>query len=274
MDIFINECSLHGQYFDIAAFERGIRLIFSLVQELQQIKFNQGMMLYADKEGIKQFKVIKSQSFISSLNALPDKSLRQAFIGLLFNQLNAQDWHADQQHVSSDLFTCNDELVTDTCLAEAAERKLIQADFFIGLLLNFYQSKYADLVQLKIIKNEAIQPILIDCADNKNTLQKWLEAIFNLSRYRYDYMARTSPTDEQTVLRDTTLFKLSSLPPYDGRKVYQEVQTNRYWYVDNLHYGHATHLEVFDLQGRHIGEASLDGKLDLTKQDPRKRLST
>jgi len=141
------------------------------------------------------------------------------------------------------------------------------------LLLNFCQSKYGDLTQLKVVKNENSE-IFIDCVDNKNALQAWLEIVFNLSRYRYNYTAQTPPTDEQTVLCDPVLFKLASLPPYDGRKIYQELQTNRYWYVDNLHYGYATHLEVFDLQGKHIGEASLDGKVDMTKQDPRKRLST
>jgi len=272
MDVFINECSLHGQYVDIVAFQQGIQLIYSLVRDLQEVKRDPVMALYTDKEGIKHFRVIKSQSFITSLNALPDKSLRQAFIELVFNKLNAKDWHTDRQHSAEDIFMCGDELVTDTCIAEVTERKLIQTDL-INLLLNFHQSKYKELTQLKVIKNENFE-VSIDCVDNKNTLQTWLEAVFKLSRYRYDYTAQTPPTDEQTILLNTIFFKLSSLSPYDGRKIYREVQANRYWYVDNLHYGYAAHLEVFDLQGSHIGEASLDGKLDLTKQDPRKRLST
>ena len=83
MDIFINECSLHGQYFDIDAFQQGIQLIYSLVRDLQEIKRHQSMALYTDKEGIQHFRVIKSKLFIASLNALPDKSLRQAFFELL-----------------------------------------------------------------------------------------------------------------------------------------------------------------------------------------------
>lgn len=272
MDIFINECSLHGQYFDIGAFQQGIQLIYSLVRDLQTVKLNTLMALYADKEGIKHFRVIKSQSFITSLNALPDKSLRQAFVGLLFNQLNAKDWHKDRQHSTEDLFMCGDELVTDTCIAEVTERKLIQTDL-ISLLLNFCQSKYGDLTQLKVIKNESLE-VFIDCADSKDALQTWLEVVFMLSRYQYDYTTQTPPTDEQTILSDTIRFKLSSLPLCAGRKIYREVQANRYWYVDNLHYGYAAHVEVFDLQGRHIGEASLDGKIDLTKQDQQKRIST
>ena len=56
MDIFINECSLHGQYFDIGAFQQGIQLIYSLVRDLQAVKLNTLMALYADKEGIKHFR--------------------------------------------------------------------------------------------------------------------------------------------------------------------------------------------------------------------------
>lgn len=40
-----------------------------------------------------------------------------------------------------------------------------------------------------------------------------------------------------------------------------------YFYRDQLHIGEAMHYEVFDLQKRHVGEMSKEGKIDRTKAD-------
>ena len=37
-----------------------------------------------------------------------------------------------------------------------------------------------------------------------------------------------------------------------GRIIYCELATGRYWYVDNLHFGEAAHLEVFDKTGNKV----------------------
>lgn len=58
-----------------------------------------------------------------------------------------------------------------------------------------------------------------------------------------------------------------------GRNIYQELATHRYWTVDNLHYGKAAHLEVFDKTGKHIGEADLQGNIDCSKRDSKKTIS-
>lgn len=271
MEVFINECSLHNQYFDIGEFQQGVQLIYSLVQELSKVKQISTKTLYTDKEGIKRINVIKSQSFIASLNGLSDKSLRQAFVGLVFNRLNARDWHEDQRHSNDDLFVCSNELITSTSIAEITERILIQKEY-IGLLLNFHKSKYAAMPRLRVIKNETID-VFVSCTDSKHILQRWLEQTFKLSYYEYDNNSSIPPTDEQTILRNSNRFQVTMLSPYNGRKIYREVQVNRYWYVDNLHYGGAAHLEVFDLQGKHLGEANLTGDLDATKRDPKKRLT-
>lgn len=49
-----------------------------------------------------------------------------------------------------------------------------------------------------------------------------------------------------------------------GKAVYKEIETGYFWYLDNFH---KTHYEVFDSKGQHLGEASLEGKLDKTKKD-------
>jgi hypothetical protein len=47
-----------------------------------------------------------------------------------------------------------------------------------------------------------------------------------------------------------------------GKVVYQEIQTSQYWYLDNRH---KNHYEVFDSDGRHLGEADIHGNLNTDK---------
>ena len=54
-----------------------------------------------------------------------------------------------------------------------------------------------------------------------------------------------------------------------GALVYKERSTGNFIYLDNLH---KTHYEVFSPTGRHLGEMSLNGQLDRSAADGRKRL--
>ena len=74
-------------------------------------------------------------------------------------------------------------------------------------------------------------------------------------------------------MNDRTLFE-GTKGQVQGRTVYKELATGYFLCVDNFHYGSAAHLELFDAQGRHLGEvAIIDGRLDTTKRDPTKRIS-
>lgn len=73
---------------------------------------------------------------------------------------------------------------------------------------------------------------------------------------------------EKFTLKDNPQFNKTSYIN-QGQTVYREDQTGRYWVLDNLH---KSHYEVFDSQGIHIGDADLDGNLDSTKQDKKKKL--
>lgn len=54
-----------------------------------------------------------------------------------------------------------------------------------------------------------------------------------------------------------------------GAPVYKELSTGNFIYLDNLH---KTHYEVFSPTGQHLGEMSLNGKLDRQKTDSDKHL--
>ncbi len=269
MEIFVNELSLHEQFYNRSEFNKAVRIFYSVFAELNKKRVEH--KLYWDEDPFQIYKALENEVFISSLNKIRDKSLRQALIGVLRNKLNVKDWKSERIHSPDDWYQCKEDLVTDTSMAELAERKLQNADL-LELLINFPQSKYAVSSFVIIIKKQDDdQPIRLACIDDRVSLAEWLETNLHLSSFEYDNTSTSRPTDEQTILRDKNRFKPTSML-HQGRKVYREAQTGHYWYVDNFHTGSAAHLEVFNLQGKHIGEADLDGNIDPTKRDTKKRL--
>ncbi|NES24400.1 MAG: hypothetical protein F6K41_37210 [Symploca sp. SIO3E6] len=120
--------------------------------------------------------------------------------------------------------------------------------------------------------NNETQAIDLDGIDHQAALEHWLESKLKLSQVEYDQSSAVPPRDEQTILRDSRRFQKTT-NRYDGRAVYCEISTGRYWYVDNLHSGKAAHLEVFDKTGQqHLGEADLQGKIDESRCDQDKTL--
>ena len=268
MEIFVNECSLHEQLYDQAEFPLAFRKFFAILNVFSQHKA--AYTLYHHENLFTVYRITQSEPLIASLNKLPDKSLAVAIKGVLFNKLNAQDWQANQKHSSDDIFLCLEDIVTDTSMAELAERTLQNSDL-IGLLVNFPQSKFTHLSSVEVSKNDIVLSSKLDCLDNKDALNKWLADKLQFERFEYDYASTAKPTDLQTVLREHKRF-VSTTYYVDGRKVYKEMATECYWYVDNLHYGRAAHLEVFDHNGQHIGEANLEGLVDTSKRDATKKV--
>ncbi|MEQ8536229.1 MAG: hypothetical protein RIB93_01990 [Coleofasciculus sp. D1-CHI-01] len=160
-----------------------------------------------------------------------------------------------------------------------AERQF-QNNHITYLVINFTKSSFIiahpDINKcclISIIKNnDETQSIDLDSLDNQASLENWLEKKLKLSKIEYDEFSTVPPQDEQTILRDAQKFKKTKIR-YDERVVYCEISTGKYWYVDNLHYGKAAHLEVFDKTGhRHLGEADLQGEIDESKSDSDKTL--
>ncbi|MBF0540964.1 MAG: hypothetical protein HQK91_05890 [Nitrospirae bacterium] len=99
----------------------------------------------------------------------------------------------------------------------------------------------------------------IDCITDKNQLEVWLNKKGRLKEPVYDPNCNRPPLDNETILRDNKRFKPTN-KNYDSRMIYQEKETDYYWYVDNLHNSiRSAHLEVFNRFGKHIGEADLNG---------------
>jgi hypothetical protein len=70
--------------------------------------------------------------------------------------------------------------------------------------------------------------------------------------------------DSETVLVDAKRFTPTG-KIYDGRKIYRDGD-GRFYYVDNLHKGLASEIEVFSRTGEHLGTMSPSGVVDTTKK--------
>lgn len=129
-----------------------------------------------------------------------------------------------------------------------------------GALLNFTGSSLPDGESVTIQKGESrSETAILDSFEERETLNQWLKDFQPLETI-YSFDSSEPPVDEQTVLRDSLRFR-STNRLYQGRRIYEELTTGNFWYVDNLHYGNDSHLEVFDKRGSHLGEANLEGKL-------------
>jgi hypothetical protein len=275
MEIFINELSLEGQYFTETEFTRAVRIFNALFFAIHQVKDKE--IYKEDSQLLVNYEAIKGSNFMASLNRIKDKSLKQRFLEIVFDKLNSKEWRQDQVHSTQDNFDyvspTETRDVRNTSLAEAAERRLQHQDK-LYLLVNFANSSFnqvhpqiQDCCIIPIVKNnDEAKPINLDGLDNKAGLKQWLEIKFKWSEFEYNESSKNPPTDKQTILRDSTRFEKTSVM-VQGRTVYRELMTDRYWYVDNLHIGKAAHLEVFDKTGKHIGEADLQGNLNTVKKD-------
>jgi hypothetical protein len=67
-------------------------------------------------------------------------------------------------------------------------------------------------------------------------------------------------------LRNPARFRKTAII-FQGRSVFEEIETKRLWYLDNFH---KNHFEVFDKNIKHLGEASLEGNFLERTRDPKK----
>lgn len=81
------------------------------------------------------------------------------------------------------------------------------------------------------------------------------------------------PQDSQTILSDRSLFDRTGKCYRDHSQIYRHRVTKHYYYRDTFHEGVDAHLEVFDKNGNHLGEADPITRVIREKsKDPKKKL--
>jgi len=127
-----------------------------------------------------------------------------------------------------------------------------------------------EFILLNISENiKADRNVLLVCKDAKHILDlpKFARIPFVTDKSDLELWLSTKYVTAFSLL-DRNRFTRTNLKA-QGQRIYQENGTNYYWYLDNFH---KAHYEIFDSTGKqHIGEADLEGKLDISQCDNTKK---
>lgn len=252
MHLFVNECSLRGQYHDRASFQRAVVHFASLVDRVRRATVTRNVKLLRS-ETLADCLAIRYDSLRKSLNQLAGRDLKEGFVSIVFDQACPMPWTHEQQHQDHFPYPWRqrgDQHMRSTSMAELAER---QSRGTAGALLNFLGSN----VTLPITVGTPLgdQPLI--ALENADDFERW-RRLNDTSPPVYSAEAIDPPHDEQTCLHESR-FELTEML-VQGRHVYRHRTSRDLYYVDNVHFGAAAHLEIFDKLGRrHLGEAELNG---------------
>ena len=106
----------------------------------------------------------------------------------------------------------------------------------------------------------------LNCSIHNGTFIK--KELYNLYSKNISYLPFEEPPFS---LSDETRF-IKTRHHYQNMPIYKEIKTDYYWYNDYFHRTNKAHFEVFDAQGNHIGEASMQGILNRQKSDKTKTI--
>ena len=267
MEIFINECSLTGQYYEKEEFEDSLNNFISIFSFINQEIKNNDKQIFGDFQILINYEAIKNLKFIAAYNK-SNLQLRQIFLNNVFQRSGAKNWILEQVHSHEDKFFYltpdNDRHdVSNTSIAEVTER-ILQNPNNNYLLVNFINSIFCvnnfqhpdirECFSIPIVKNNSEEfSVKLDCLDNKSAIENWLR----------EKQILKDP-ELKGILKNIKRFRKISREGEPNR--YFEISTKRYWYLDELH---RNHFEVFDSTGKnHLGIADLEGNIDETKKDP------
>jgi hypothetical protein len=253
MEILINELSLNGQFNSIENFiEIGLK---SFVKILNDIDFRYNTLY--KKYDFYQSMITSSHKIHDTLigNISRQYDEIRKFKSQLTKLLDNPYWECNPKHFANCIYLYNGNNVCGFSLAEACERDKIVISF---IHTNFSNTK------LQVYKNEKVIHV-----DNLFHKEHYIEVAYHRGLIdKCEYFKRKIDLgliklldNECRFIKTTKIYK--SKKNSKGVSIYQEKNTNYYWYFDYLH---QNHYEVFDEIGRHIGEADIHGVIDFTKK--------
>ena len=236
--------------------------IIQIVVKLRQIirqRYNE-IELFYDSENVK--------AFLQKIAVLfENEYLQKPTTQLKISLQKATDWRmsAVQQYECSYVLWLLDKFevkaVNNSTLAEMTQRILSQTtDKY--LLINIHQS---------IPSNRRFLPMFKDCK-HIAYLPKFvhIEYVYDEKEFQlwWDIYQKTDGKSDFSLLNRQNFARTNLVE--QGKTVYKEISTNRYWYLDNLH---KDHYEVFNDQGKHIGIANLKGEIEISKREKGRRIT-
>src|SRR2546423_5230032 len=163
MEIFLNECSFHEQYYERRELENGFRIFVGTLNVLQGISVDYTFF----REPHLPHRAFRNEILAASINRVSDKSLPRLLFEVL-SRITPADWRESPAQSAGDRYSCDDLNVSDSSMAESVERKLRAADLETTLI-NFPNSRYQSRLQLDVVKNES-ETYQLSCVENKDQL--------------------------------------------------------------------------------------------------------
>ncbi len=259
IDWFLNERSLHAQFASHEQVELAVVCFLKLWRSIPTDSRLRSELFVCST-------ALEGEDLRATFRRLP-RELQGAALKLLFDERSPRAWQPERVSTPEELWIFKSSDVSDTSMAEAAARR--RTDQQVALL-NFQGSFLAGVSEAILQRQDVMDAIVaVPSFDTSEALLVWFRTLSRVPEYSTD--AREPPRDAQTCLGDPLRFEpLNGL--VQNRRVYRERLTGRFLYVDNLHWGEAAELEVFDKRGvKHLGTADIrTGHLRPGTRDPQK----
>ena len=221
-------------------------------------------------------KIYRNSKFKNIYNSISDRQLQRKLNDIFTNKRGETYKWDDEDCINcedgiDDVYFFDEEgsskIEKNSSIGEFISRKIADDDNHYCFLLNFDNSHIRSARELNVYEYKYSPKftniILFDNLENIKSFCK--DYIYT------DLDFEHPPKDEQTILRRQSLF-IKIEQRVQGRAVYKNQTNGYFYYVDNLHNGNATHIEVFNASN-HIGEADINfGKIDENKRDNTKKL--
>lgn len=196
-------------------------------------------------------------TFKKSFNGLTIPSdVRGLIRELVFGDRYYQCWRASRLSTEDEFFSCEVLALTfyDESVSEAAERSLRNGLMPIALL-SATDSVFGSVPELPLAKESSGEVTKLPNV-TLNNVNAWIAS----QRGHYDRASSFAPRDFQTILgKDPGRFRpTGKTERQHSRRIFEEIETGRHYYVDESHSGAGAHLEVFSARGEHLGTASID----------------
>ena len=271
MTIFFNDTYIEEEFANnkIEQFEKSLTKLmgFSDLIADKRIEYNTKITFKADEKMKTFFSEIDGKIYPLFLRMLDKLNIKY------WNENSIQDSNTDYFYFDTVQFPPNSESINDTSLAEASETKKLGNDNTLTLNIPDLKFSKTHVLHVNLVSRadrNSFIPISIDCADCKDSLE------FQINKYlseKFKYTDDTRPPiDEETCLNNGFKFERIAGFVDAGSQVYKDKTVGNYWYIDSIHTGNAAHLEVFDKNGKHVGESDLDGIIDYSKADNTKTI--
>jgi hypothetical protein len=181
---------------------------------------------------------------------------------LAFGRKFAICWRGERVSDENERYFCpNVELeMSDDSLCEAAELKIRESRDQVAIL-SAPDSIFEGKDHLSIVKIQVTETATLGNTSSIEGIVRWMAA----DRGRYDPASNTAPHDFQTVLVNAPgrFRRTNRRERRFGRLIFEDISTDRRYYVDHGHAGPSAHLEVFSPLGEHLGTAEINsGDLD------------